>query len=314
MKYAFYDLDSTAFENLVIRICRKLLGSGVQNFSTGPDGGRDARFEGTANTYPSSSNPFSGKFIIQAKHTNNPVGKFADSEFSNFTSQSSVLVEEIPRIKKLNDNRELDFYLLFSNRRLSAESEPEIREEIKKQTGVNEIHFFGLERIEMDLLDYPELTSNLDIIYMPLMIDPHDLAKVITTFHDNKVIISESTNTNFSAIPIAEKNKINNLTKEYFKIIESKSYMHFKDIKTFLEDPRNLTLKTYYENTVADLQDQIIANKHNYQNLDQILVNIFTMMTQRDGEIRSHKRLARVFLHYMYCNCDIGEQEYAETH
>ncbi len=70
-KYRLDRLHPDTFEELVIRICRDLLGKGVIGFAKGKDGGRDGRFEGTAQHYPSTSVPWKGKFIIQAKHTTN---------------------------------------------------------------------------------------------------------------------------------------------------------------------------------------------------------------------------------------------------
>ena len=48
MAYAYEDLDNIQFERLVVQCAYKLFGSGVQGFAAGPDGGRDARFHGTA--------------------------------------------------------------------------------------------------------------------------------------------------------------------------------------------------------------------------------------------------------------------------
>lgn len=70
MKYAYENLSPEQFETLVTLICQELLGISVQGFATGPDGGRDARFEGTAQLHPSVSEPWKDRVVIQAKHTN----------------------------------------------------------------------------------------------------------------------------------------------------------------------------------------------------------------------------------------------------
>ena len=69
MKYAYEDLGDTRFEELVVALCRRLLGMATQGFAKGPDGGRDAKFVGTAELLPSSQAPWSGTVIVQAKHT-----------------------------------------------------------------------------------------------------------------------------------------------------------------------------------------------------------------------------------------------------
>ena len=70
MKYAYEDLGPEQFETLIVLLCQRLLGISVQGFAKGPDGGRDAKFVGTAELHPSKVDPWSGTTIIQAKHTN----------------------------------------------------------------------------------------------------------------------------------------------------------------------------------------------------------------------------------------------------
>ena len=69
MKYPLNELSSGEFENVVSSICEEILGTGTFIFSEGKDGGRDAKFTGRANYFPSKALPWEGKFIIQAKHT-----------------------------------------------------------------------------------------------------------------------------------------------------------------------------------------------------------------------------------------------------
>ncbi|MCP4657140.1 MAG: restriction endonuclease, partial [bacterium] len=67
--FLLHTLSSEDFEGLVVQICHRILGTGTFRFSSGPDGGRDGRFEGTASSFPSPAEPWSGGFVIQAKHT-----------------------------------------------------------------------------------------------------------------------------------------------------------------------------------------------------------------------------------------------------
>jgi hypothetical protein len=109
MKYAYENLGDEQFETLIVFLCQELLGIGVQGFSKGVDGGRDAKFVGTAEIHPSKADPWSGTTIIQAKHTNGYNKHFSETDFYNPTPETeSVLSKEIPRIKKLRANDELD--------------------------------------------------------------------------------------------------------------------------------------------------------------------------------------------------------------
>ena len=73
MDYRLEMLSEDIFERLVNRICQNILGMGVITFAKGKDGGRDGRFTGKAEKFLSSGETWTGKFIIQAKHTNNPI-------------------------------------------------------------------------------------------------------------------------------------------------------------------------------------------------------------------------------------------------
>src|ERR1041384_6159612 len=116
MKYAYEDLSDGQFEKLVVLLCHRLLGIAVQGFAKGPDGGRDAKFVGTAQLHPSTTAPWVGTTIIQAKHTIGYNRNFSESDFHNSKpGTKSVINEELPRITKLRKNKELDHYMLFAN-------------------------------------------------------------------------------------------------------------------------------------------------------------------------------------------------------
>ena len=66
-KFPLHYLDDKEFENLATLICRKVLGEAVIPFAQGTDGGRDGRFHGKANCFPSESEPWNGKIVIEAK-------------------------------------------------------------------------------------------------------------------------------------------------------------------------------------------------------------------------------------------------------
>ena len=151
MKYAYEDLSDGHFEILVVLLCQRLLGIGVQGFAQGPDGGRDAKFVGTAELHPSKAAPWKGTTIIQAKHTNGYNRHFSETDFYSAASSNTVLGKEIPRIKKLRDNNQLDNYMLFANRRLSGNAETGIRSYLSKQCNIPDesIYLCGIEQMEL---------------------------------------------------------------------------------------------------------------------------------------------------------------------
>jgi hypothetical protein len=140
VKYEYQDLSPAQFEVLVIFANQHLLGISVQGFADGADGGRDAKFVGTAEIHPSKAKPWTGTTIIQAKHTNGYNKHFLETDFFNPSEKEplSVLGKEVVRIKRLRDEQQLDNYMLFANRRLTGGAESKIRSYISKKTGVPE--------------------------------------------------------------------------------------------------------------------------------------------------------------------------------
>lgn len=160
--YPYEDLDDSQFERLVVQCSRPLFGPAVQSFAAGPDGGRDARFEGTAANFPSTTRPWAGITVIQAKHTNATNAHFSDSDFSSDVA-TSTLTQELVRIKRLVDAKDLDNYLLFSNRRLGAIASGQIVSRIALETGLDRANIFlaGVEYLGTLLHEQPGLSHGL---------------------------------------------------------------------------------------------------------------------------------------------------------
>ena len=140
--FPLHDLSDTEFEKLVVLICRELMGIGITSFAPGRDGGKDAKFEGTATAFPSTAAPASGKFIVQAKHTSSPVASCSDYDFA-----TTLIANEIPKIKRQFDEGSLTHYLIFTNRRKTGGAEDRITVHIKTGTGVQHVWLRGLEDI-----------------------------------------------------------------------------------------------------------------------------------------------------------------------
>jgi hypothetical protein len=66
MNYELNKLNSKDFESLCQSLSIEIFGNGVVSFGDGPDGGREATFEGEAN-YPSEIERWTGYWVIQAK-------------------------------------------------------------------------------------------------------------------------------------------------------------------------------------------------------------------------------------------------------
>ena len=314
MKYAYEDLGEDQFEQLVVLLCKRLLGMGVQGFAKGVDGGRDAKFVGTAELLPSRAAPWKGTVIAQAKHTNGYNRSFSEGDFFNPKSENTVIGKEVPRIIKLRENKQLDHYMLFANRRLAGNTESDIRAHISKECGLPEesIMLCGLESLESWLKDFPNVPgiANLDPIDSPLIVSPDDLSDVVQAFArhmDSATATLDSPPT--PRTPYEKKNDVNQMSAEYAKSLRKRYLKETAQVKVFLAAPENCELLGMYESVVEEFQFKIISKRKDYQSFDEVMEYLLGLLFARDPLLRANKKLTRVMLFYMYWNCDIGESE-----
>lgn len=159
MLYPLHALRWQDFENLVVQLCHQFLGPGTSRFSAGADGGRDAFFEGTADDYPSAREPWSGKLVIQAKHTENVNASCADGDFQRAMVGRKGQNGEVDKIAKLRARGECDGYLLFTNRKLSAPQAEALVTRIRQATGLEQVAILGSETIASHLDRYPAIAA-----------------------------------------------------------------------------------------------------------------------------------------------------------
>lgn len=315
-KYAYEDLSEAQFEQLVILLCQRLFGIAVQGFAKGPDGGRDAKFVGKAELFPSKAAPWEGTVIIQAKHTNGLNCSFSESDFYSPSSQATVLGEEIPRIKKLRDNHQVDHYILFANRKLAANAESMIREYLSAQCGlpIGSVSLCGIEQLELWLKRFSDVPkeADLDPIDSPLIISPDDLADVVQALAA-QVRETASDDSPVPRISYERKNQLNNMTDEYAKAQRKNYLRETEQIRRFLAAPENIELLHKYMSVIDEFQLKIIAHRKDYQTFDKVLEYLLDLLFKRDPDLRRHKRLTRAMIFYMYWNCDIGKVDDAET-
>lgn len=312
MKYAYEDLSEDQFEQLVVLLCRHLLGMGVQGFAKGVDGGRDAKFVGVAQLLPSKAAPWNGTVIVQAKHTNGYNRSFSEGDFFNPKSATTVIGKEVPRIKRLRDDMQLDHYMLFANRKLTGNAESDIRAHIAKTCGLAEqsIMLCGLELLESWLKEFPDVPgkANLDPVDSPLIVSPDELSEVVQALARHmgeaaKTLDAPPT----PRTPYETKNTINGMTAEYAKALRQRYLKETALVKVFLAAPENEELLRMYETVVEEFQLKIISKRKDYQSFDEVMEYLLDLLFKRDPLLSANKRLTRVMLFYMYWNCDIGE-------
>lgn len=306
MRFAYEDLSDGQFEELVVLICQELFGVGVQGFAKGPDGGRDARFEGTAQLHPSKAAPWKGITIIQAKQTNGYNRSFSESDFE------TILNEEIPRIQKLRTSEGLDHYILFSNRRLTGNKQTEILARVSQECKLPtaSVSVIGLEQLELYMKRFPDVAkyADLDPVDAPLIVGSSELAEVVEALANQLGSVSEKDVPPTKRVSFEKKNQLNKMSDEYAKAAVKRYMKDTFQIKEFLSQPGNQALMSMYEAVVEEFQFKIIAKRKDHQSFDEVMEHIVSLLLRRDAVLRQikHKRLTRAVLFYMYWNCDIG--------
>lgn len=108
MDYDFSRLSTRSFEQLVQALATAAIGPGVVVFGDGPDGGREATFEGRV-SFPGPADPWNGYGVVQAKFRQR--GQANDGDWA--------LAELKKELAKFTDNtrqlRKPDYYLFTTN-------------------------------------------------------------------------------------------------------------------------------------------------------------------------------------------------------
>ena len=311
MDYRLELLDDKKFEDLTNTICQKILGIGVIEFSEGKDGGRDGKFTGTAIAFPSEVDSWKGKFIIQVKFTSNSQASCSDKEFE------SLIKIEIPKIKKLRGNDEIDNYLIFTNRKYTGVKGERLLAKIKKETGLKNVEILGKETINNRYLNQNKdivKLFELDKHHIPFDFSEEEIKDIILEFKKQLKNIAEDIKTkveqvkyDFDRIEIEEKNIKNSLSKDYYENeILSKSLLDFTNIQSFLEDDKNSEFRDYYFDIASELSGLITLKRDNFDVFEEILIFIYHKIADENKDLKGGKRHITTLLHYMYMNCEIG--------
>jgi hypothetical protein len=314
LKYQYEDLSSGQFEDLVIGICHHLLGASVEPFADGADGGRDARFEGTAAQIPNKEHPWTGVTIVQAKHTSAINQYFSDKKFFSDSSDATILGPELPKIKALREAKGLDNYILFANRNLTANTAETLRLAISTATRLptSSILLAGHEKLEMWLKLYPEIADSvqLESVDGPLIVSPQDLAVVIEAIADKRDEIAELLDDPpVERTSYERKNELNGMSEEYAATLRAKYLKEEPTIRAFLAAPENEEFLKLYKSTVDEFQLKVVAHRKEYQSFDLVMNHLQDLLFGRDYVLRTNKALTRAVLFFMYWTCDIGKTE-----
>lgn len=111
--YRLDRLNTREFEHLTQALCKRFVAVGVTPFGDGPDGGREATFEGKMD-YPSQAAPWDGYLVVQCK--------FRQRSLDDTESNTEWVIREInSELEKyepgatVNARRVPDYYIFVTN-------------------------------------------------------------------------------------------------------------------------------------------------------------------------------------------------------
>ena len=302
--YRLHEINNGEFERLVVRICAHWLGEGVQPFAEGRDGGRDGKFHGKANSFPSESEPASGHFVLQAKHSSIAGKSCSDRDFPG------LLAEEHVKVKRLVAEGLCDHYLVFTNRRLTGGTDEKLIPNLLKQ-GPKTAHIIAVDRIHMACDKFRDVRDPLPNLndMLPFRFDAEELREVIVALHDYTDGGSDSafdSARDFEKIAIVDKNRLNGVSPLYHKEIIVPDVAQFPRIEDFLKNPRNKEFADLYHDSANDLKPKILVNRDRFPAFDNVFLHLSEEIQRERDALRGRRRMVRTLLHYMYWNCDIG--------
>lgn len=314
MDYRLELLNSSDFENLVNTICQDLLGMGVVTFSPGKDGGRDGKFTGTAQKFPSTEDKWNGKFIIQAKHTLSSIASCSDKDF-----ETDIIDKEIPKLIKLKSNSEIDHYLLFTNRKYSGVKGEELLQKIITQTSITNAIIIGKGHINNHYLNpHKDIVRlyELDKLHIPFDFSNDEIRNIIVELKAQLHIIEANLRADVSRlkydydkIELTEKNRKNDLSEGYYQNeILNRSLMDFDKIQSFLDDPINDEIKEQYYDLASELSQIITIKRDDFRGFEEIFLFIYKYVNDGNSILKGIKRHVSTLLHYMYFECLIGKK------
>jgi hypothetical protein len=152
--YDFSGLSARSFEQLVQSLATKVLGTKVQVFGDGPDGGREATFDGRV-PYSTGADSWDGYGVIQAKFRQRTLGPPKDAEWA-----LRHLRDELRKYRSARDGRrQPDYYIFATNvvltpvlKRGSKDRAIEVLEAFKRESSLE----------DYDIWDYDKLRTLLD--------------------------------------------------------------------------------------------------------------------------------------------------------
>ncbi|SIO19860.1 NACHT domain-containing protein [Paraburkholderia phenazinium] len=202
--YRLDRLNTREFEHLSQALCKKFVATGVTPFGDGPDGGREATFDGKMD-FPSASAPWAGYLVVQCKFRQRSNGDTAsDTEWVTKELSSELAKYGAPKAKRSTKapkrgRRSPDYYIFITNAVLSGNAETgghdkcdAILRRHMARLGMQGYAIWGFDELRSFLDLAPEIRQSYigfilpdDVLHRALIqlsIDTPDFARVLENY------------------------------------------------------------------------------------------------------------------------------------
>ncbi|SHN69630.1 NACHT domain-containing protein [Bradyrhizobium erythrophlei] len=154
----FSNFSPQSFERLVQALSVRILGPGVVVFGAGPDGAREATFEGTV-PFPSSEDRWNGYIVVQAKCREAMKGDARDA-----TWLTAQLKQEFQKFITRKNLRRPEYYIIATNVTLSPEPKgggkakvEKLIDQYKTRLGIKDVAILSADELRAHLENAPEV-------------------------------------------------------------------------------------------------------------------------------------------------------------
>lgn len=159
------------------------------------------------------------------------------------------------------------------------------------------------------------VTNNYFRDYQPGVIRFYegDICEVLSRFDEyisNEEVEETVEIDEYELIEKPEKNQLNNLSDEYFKMICDEYLTYFKKIDAFLRAPQNKEYLKMYRKTAAQLKFRIGVIRKKFEFFEEVLEEILLeVVANKESNVVKNIDVFIIFLNFMYWNCDIGKRK-----
>lgn len=194
MDFDFNKFSTRSFERFAQAMALHVLGNGVLVFGDGPDGAREATYEGQLN-YPSPDDKWSGYTVMQAKFLQVPGSPREDADWlvGQLRTELNKFIAPDSELKKP------DYYILVSNARLSPMPAgergkggiakiDEVFTEYKSKLGLKDYRVWHLDQLSTILMNADQLRRS----YAAWLSSSDVIADILSDMHSKSKSVQDS--------------------------------------------------------------------------------------------------------------------------